>query len=468
MSMFKQYSTPPALIPNTVVGCLVDISIGVIRTGTRGELWIDGGLSGSTVLAGPGNTYKTALSLFLMTSSYATLSLHQKEVSALVYDTETTLNPSRIETFHKKLNLPENLVEDPEKPWSLTNKMDSPVKELIKNVLDSMKNKVKSNKKVEWKSVESKVSKKLLEILPSDLFLLDSLSKLDLNNLADTLIKKDADSSDLNTTFLSDGRVRKIMLETLLTACKQANVKFITTVHLGKSFGIGDNKYEKKMDRMQFLPQSIVMKGAPETVNFSIETSFIVHPSVQMKDPGTKLAKYPRKGEGVENDLNLVTLETIRCKTGASGVRIPVIVSQEEGVLPTLTEFHYIKEAKFGIEGNDRSYCLTLYPDVKLSRTTVRDLIDSDPKLRAAIRYTSEILQIMAARVRLNFVDYFKNFDLAELKKVADEKINFSEDLDKFEWRYGARVYETKFLSTPDLLELHRSGKLPFWVKKTK
>lgn len=50
-----------------------------------------------------------------------------------------------------------------------------------------------------------------------------------------------------------------------------------------------------------------------------------------------------------------------------------IVVSQTDGVNPELTHFNYIKEnGRYGIDGSNIHYNLTLCPDISLSRTTVR------------------------------------------------------------------------------------------------
>ena len=74
---------------------------------------------------------------------------------------------------------------------------------------------------------------------------------------------------------------------------------------------------------------------------------------------------------------------------------IPIIISQSEGVLASLTEFNILKETqRFGFEGTLQSYANVLRPDVKFSRTTIRSKLEEDAMLRRAINITCELLQM--------------------------------------------------------------------------
>jgi hypothetical protein len=86
-----------------------------------------------------------------------------------------------------------------------------------------------------------------------------------------------------------------------------------------------------------------------------------------------------------------------RNKGGPSGVTFEVFISQSEGLLPNLTMFHYLKESGgYGLHmaGNNSSFASIFYPDVKFSRTTVREKLDSDYKLTRAIEIATQMRQM--------------------------------------------------------------------------
>ena len=88
----------------------------------------------------------------------------------------------------------------------------------------------------------------------------------------------------------------------------------------------------------------------------------------------------------------MLSATLLRNKNGPSGGTISLLVSQREGVLPVLSEFNYVKDNnRFGITGSLQHYAMDLYPEVKISRTTVRGKIDKDARLRRAINITAEI-----------------------------------------------------------------------------
>ena len=161
-----------------------------------------------------------------------------------------------------------------------------------------------------------------------------------------------------------------------------------------------------------------------------------------------------------------MTVKLVRNKSGASGYTFNLLISQTEGVLPSLTEFHYIKENdRFGLEGTDRNYSLALYPSVNLSRTTVREKIDTDPMLRRAIKITADLLQIKS---------FYKELPL----EVPEPKALYEKLAQKYDWNVllSTRDYWTfknyehpvPFLSTMDLIEMYHDLYVPYWLKDKK
>ncbi len=181
--------------------------------------------------------------------------------------------------------------------------------------------------------------------------------------------------------------------------------------------------------------------------------------------------EYPREGENdnteMGTDLNIVTLRQLRSKSGPTGITLELIVSQNEGVLPSLTEFHYIKgNERFGLTGTLQHYALDLYPDVKLSRTTVRTKIDNDPKLRRALNITSELLQMHQLWTHLDPKLLCTPKELYDDLKAKGYDWNEEILITRGWWTLDNDKHPVKFLSTMDLLRL-RTGQYPkpYWKK---
>jgi hypothetical protein len=190
-----------------------------------------------------------------------------------------------------------------------------------------------------------------------------------------------------------------------------------------------------------------------------------------MINQGTKAPEYPRNADDnteYDTDLNLVTIRNLRGKSGITGMPTQLIISQSEGVLPSLTEFHYIKEMdRFGLEGSNVAYALNIYPDCKLSRTTVRGKIDADPKLRRALNITAEICQM--GEIHMPIADKF----LCTMKELYDDLKAKGYDWDillntRGWWTYDNDQHPVPFLSSFDLLRMRAGLYHPYWLEDDK
>jgi hypothetical protein len=215
------------------------------------------------------------------------------------------------------------------------------------------------------------------------------------------------------------------------------------------------------------------IKGATDDFTFLTSNIWHCYNASPFLNQGTKGPEYPKTSKQVnegDKDLYMVHVKLVRSKHGKTGPTVSVLVSQTEGVLPTLTEFHYLKSYgnKFGMSGNDRSYSMDLYPDVTLMRTTVREKIDNDPLLRRAINISSEMMQMYEHWF------YLPPEYICTPKELYDELKNkgydWTELLSTRSW-WTVKDYEYPIprLTTMDLLRMrlpenHPDYYKPYWM----
>jgi hypothetical protein len=192
----------------------------------------------------------------------------------------------------------------------------------------------------------------------------------------------------------------------------------------------------------------------------------------------TKAPEYPHRGHEHEGDTDLcsVMIRNLRSKTGQSGRVLELIVSQSEGVLPGLTEFHSLRENDwFGINGDIKNCSLVLYPEQKLTRTTVRDLIESDKKLSRALNITSELGQMHLFWPIHQFdSQYKKQGFVCSAQELYDDIKKAGYDWDMIlthtrGWWCPIGMFEDLlFLSTMDLLKMRAGLYHPYWLEEDK
>jgi hypothetical protein len=264
---------------------------------------------------------------------------------------------------------------------------------------------------------------------------------------------------------MKEGQAKKQLLSYLPKPIQQANNYVLISAHIGKNIPMDPRAAPVK--KLQFLKNNDVIKGVSDDFLFLTGVCWQCQNATPLFNDTTKGPEYPRDSSDNmkgDTDLFLVTLVQLRSKVGPSGLIMQIIVSQQDGVLPSLTEFHYIKtNDRYGIEGSLQNYNLELLPDVKLSRTTVRGKLDTNPQLRRAMNITSEMCQMK-----------YLWHDLPEglictPKELRDDLIKTGYDWDvllntRGWWTYNNDKHEIPFLSTMDLLKMRKGEYHPYWL----
>lgn len=452
------------------IGALLDVPTSVIITGAKGESIYNGGLGPITAIIGAGNNFKSTIMHYMMLSA-ANRVFETTPTQMISYDTEMNMSLERLEALADKFeHIPKYPIQGDMKAWTLTDK----------SLVAGNEWAVKINKYIEEKQKDKgsqstftpfrdPYTKKELH-MPTPTFVeIDSLSEFEAKSSMD-MLAKDLDSSETNTFAMKQGLFKSKFLSTVPGMSISSNTYFLITAQLGEKNEMksGPAMFQQPFKNLQYLKQGEHIKGVSPKFFFLTHNAWYAHTAKLLVNSGTNLPEFPLDGsDSQRTDLNVVKLTQLRGKNGPSGFTLSLVVSQTEGVLPSLTEFYHIKEnGKFGIDGNDRSYHLDLYPEVNLSRTTVRSKLNSDPLLRRAVNITSELLQI----------EMFQ-------RQIADQGLLCSpkelyEDIKKlgYDWNIllNTRGYWTidqytnpvPFLSTIDLLRMRKGLYEPYFIKK--
>ena len=220
---------------------------------------------------------------------------------------------------------------------------------------------------------------------------------------------------------------------------------------------------------LKHLRNGDTIKGTTKKFTFTMNNCWHCYNASPLINDTTKAPQYPRNKEDDmvgDTDLNTVMLRQLRSKSGPSGMTVTLIVSQSEGVLPSLTEFHYIKTTgdNFGIGGTRDHYFLDLLPEVKLQRTNVRSKIADNVELQRALNITSELCQMTALWHHLP-----EGF-LCTPKELYDDLkakgYDWSILLATRGWWTLDDAHPLPFLSTYDLLNMRIGTYHPYWYKE--
>jgi len=469
----KMEEAPIRIMKN--VGSLFDIPTSTFLEGKRGETIVAGGLPGWVGIAGMPNTFKSTIGLYLMLSAanHMLASFYNKDedkynkIRLHLYDTEdsSVYGTERLNRIASRFEyLPSDLIAS--YIWSMVTKSVISGDEWAEKIMKTLKEKANDKSfiyKLEW--LDNKFTGNPATVLLPSFIMLDSYTEFEAESTMES-ITKDIDNSQ--TVFMQQGLFKKKFGKMIPNLSTRSGTDFITTSHIGDEIAISQGPFSQPKKILQYMKQGQKIKGVSDSFLFLTNQLWLGHMNKPLINQNTKQPEYPLREEDVSTDLNTVELTLLRSKSGASGITITLVLSQSEGLLPTLTEFHYIKENKFGLEGNLRFYNTVLYPDVKLSRTTVRKLIDSDPKLRRAINILAELHQFKI--YKKSYQDLYMEPD--ELyAKIKEKGYNWDYILSNTRSWWTLDNYREdlpKFLSIVDLLKMAKGEYTPWWSKEAK
>jgi len=460
-------TNPMSIKPLTNIGALMDIPTGTFITGERGERILNGGAAAVTAVAGLGNMFKSTLMHFIAMKSSDTIAYSTGKAMVHTYDTEDNMifNLDRINKLTSRMkSIPKDPLYDDD-VWSFISKSDMSAEDWIETVHKSVKEKVKDKKSfITYHGYINRITGKPLVLPYMSSIGIDSFSELEGSKTQDTVADGNINSS--NTMFMAQGLLRTKVMKDLPTIAVKTNTNFYLTAHVGEVINMASGPFAPQpVKQMQHMNANMKVKGVTGKLFYLSTHFYFIMSARALINSNTKMPEYPDSVNDNSTDLNIIKFKTLRSKTGPSGHLTELIVSQVEGVLPELSEFHYIKTNKFGLVGSVQNYAVAVYPDVKISRTTVRKKIDEDAKLRRAIGIVSDMLQMRT------FMKQYKDLECEPEELYNDIKeLGYDWDfiLENTRRWYTPNQYTSDllFLSTLDLLRIRKKLYTPYWFKK--
>lgn len=463
--------TGPATKIMLNVGAGLDIPTGKFLRGKHGEMILNGGLAIVEGIAGKGNNFKSTLLEYKMHRA-ASRVVHAMDTNITTHDTEENKDEHRITSLYQKL--PEFKERDLfyEGVYSITGKSQAKGEQWWDKLREFLEAKEKNRKAlmVETPFMDrDRVSR--IKIMQPTFSLIDSFSEFETSDVTKILEDNAIGEAGGNMVYMRAGLAKTRLIMEYPTVGIANQHYLLTAAHFGKEIPIASGPYapppEKKMNSM--APGEKI-KGVPDKYYYLVHWVGLATGSTMMINQGTKGCEYPgdehdkQKGH---NDLWYVPVKTLRNKFGTSSWVTGVIVSQTDGVQPTLTEFHFLRESRFGLVGNDQNYAVALLPECKLSRSTVRFKIDRDPMLRRAINICSELYQ-MSIFHRDSRNDIIEPEELYDKIKAAGYDWDMILGKTRGWWKPDNEVHPLLFLSTMDILNMAQGTYHPYWLMEDK
>lgn len=471
--------TVPYIRPYLNVGCLIDIPTGEPVLGEFGRYITNGGLNGSMVFVGPGNSYKSAIADHVVET--AMFRAHRFS-SGQKYDTE---NNSQIPGLEKRLS---RIVGKHNKPdwfetgrWIVTDSSLYKVDKWFTMFKEWCYEKEKGGADYKLETpILDRNGKKIKMIIPTGCNI-DSLSKAEPSAVTELRDKSELGSSKQNMLSMNAGRIKYNMINELPDIVVATNTYLVSTVHYGEQYQL--DPYAPVHKPLQHLDTGMELKGVPNNISYLAMSMWLITGVSKMtrKDDKNEI-EYPLKDGGMDNnpeDLNIVRLKMLRCKTGPSGYSINLLVSQKYGVLEELTNFHTLRvHGGYGLTGDmsvtgnfKDSYCVLL-PNLKLTRKTIRTMMDDNRRLARAIQICADMLQMKTYWFKkLHEIDS-RLVDLTpELlyTKIIEQGYNWDMILDTRYWySLDDDNHDQLELSTLDIMRMALGTYHPFWLESDK
>ena len=459
------------------IGATLDIATGFYVKGLHNESILNGGLGICTGVVGIGNNFKSTILDYMMLSA-ADRIMSMTETNINTYDTEINIHEDRKRMFTQRFPTFKKMDILQDGTWVITDKTIYYANEMFEIMKEYLKNKRKSAKSIEVPTpFPDRTGVQPMMILAPTFQAIDSFTEFETEDVAKIQDENELGDSGGNTVHMRSGLAKTRFLMELPTLTGGSYHFTLLTAHIGKEIQMASGPMpQAPVKKLQYLKNGDKVKGVTDKFFFLMSNCFQAYNAAPYINQGTKGPEFPRNSEDntkLDTDLNIVSLRQLRSKSGPSGVVFELIVSQSEGVLPELTEFHLIREnSYYGLSGGNQNYSLDLLPDVKLSRTSVRSKLDNNETLRRAMNITSEMCQ-MKLLWRTMEEDL-----ICTPKQLYDDLIQKGYDWSvllatRGWWTVYNDQHPIPFLSTMDLLRMrlpddHPNHYHPYWLEADK
>lgn len=474
MSFANLAKAAPRVVPKFNIGCLMDIATGYPVRGLENETITNGGLNHFTGGTGEANSAKTGEALY----QCLTVLGRYKESSLTTLDTESTLTVDRIANQARLLcpdrvttYIDDNGIEQYRLDRiTITNSTQYSGEEFF----HVFKNYGKERSKLKKDYIETPFldpdTNKIISLLAPDIVLVDSFSQLNVDAMTEMQDKAAAGDPKQNMLWMTGGKVKSQILNELPIISEKYGLYYYLTTQIGENKEM--DPYAPKRSTLSYLKGNLKIKKVPDEYRYNAHNLWFNFKMKPILNAATKAPEYPRgpneNSHKNSQDLQEVVVINLRNKGGKSGELMSLMYSQSSGILPSLTEFHYIKTNKYGLVGNDKNYALALYPEVSLSRTTIRSKLDADSKLRVATTLTADLLQI-----NTEWDEKIPSSLMCTPEILYEDIKKLGYDWDvllqtRNYWTFDQYTNPIPFLSAMDLLYMREGSYVPYWLKDVK
>lgn len=466
LDLFSGIEVNPCLPTATFnTGSMWDLMTGNAVEGMDGKWYIMGGMSNMIMsLQGKGSTYKSTLAASLI---MRTMGIYQG-VQMILDDTENAISRDMIRVCRMageftKEDLIKRILVVP----GASNDINS-LFEIVKKLCATKE----ANRKdfiIETPILDVTTLKATVAWMPTFVFL-DSLSEAFSDDEAVLLEEGGFDDKKSKTAYMIDGNKKTLLLRTMRRYCEQYGICFVCTAHVGEMISMDGKPVSKEL---QFQKQGEKTKNVGS--KFKFLTGILAQTATpKIQQDAEYRALYPSVTGSPGMEINEVVATIQRCKNNMGGYSFPFIISQTDGLLNTVSNFHYLKEnGYYGFVSDNKMKQQSVWlPEITLSRNTIRQQISDNYQLRRALEISAYYLYI-----KKNWATNTMPFDFSRTPKELYDKLNQTPGMierilnSRSHWVYNAECAdaEKEYLSIFDIVTLAQNAEAyPVAVKKVK
>ena len=369
----------PPFQPYMNTGTLFDYATGKFRQGVDGRWVLDGGFSPCNGIAGRAQTFKSSLALSFLCGA---MQIYEN-AECYAYETE---NAYSIDRFNDLVPASKPISDRIVFKNSTICTLSDFYEEYTKIADEKMKH--RKDYIVESPFIDPKTLKPYKIWIPT-FVIIDSYSRARSDKGDQQYDDNAIDSSGMNTLWLSEGNVKTRIMNDLPTRAAKCGLYVVLTAHVGNKQDM--DPYNRSPKQLQYMKNIDKMKNVGSNFEFLV-TSLLQTIKAEVMQDSNKQCEYPDKFS-TPVDVNRVDTVMVRCKNNSSGMQIPFVVSQYQGILNSVTNFLFLKTNKnYGMDvgGNNATFSMKLLPDVSFTRKSIRELSDKDYRLYRAIELTAQ------------------------------------------------------------------------------
>lgn len=407
---------------NYNTGTLFDLATGRYVPGVDGNWYINGGYAPHiNAVVGPNGAFKSTMANSLLMRSLGIYT----SAEAIIEDTENSLDKDKPRALHMAGDLYDKSIDN-RVIWlkGIDYNLDE-LHQLIKQIC--MKKEAQRKEYIVDTPFLDPMTGKALKMWKPTYLFIDSMSELIAASEEDVLESEKGKSiSEANTLMMADGNKKTVFIHTMRRLCQKYGIVLICTGHFDKVMQI--DMYNPTPKDTTFSPKDWKTKGCGSKLKFL--SSIYARTSAALLLDSAKEPLYAQDNGPGKDVLEIgITLE--RCKTANAGEMLPFVATQSEGLLNTVTNYHYLRiHDYFALNGNKQKQQVFLLPEVTISRNTIRSLATSDAKLRRALEIAAQYCYI---KNNWNTKDYPVRFDIEPQalfdKLISDKNKNLMNDI---------------------------------------